>query len=74
MFESELWQKSLFEEYAQRYGLTEQGVKDKYIEAIPLKRGCEFTDVDNLVVFLLSDQSSYMTGQAINLTGGEVVW
>ena len=30
--------------------------------------------VANLVVFLLSDRSSYMTGQAINLTGGEVVW
>jgi hypothetical protein len=27
-----------------------------------------------LFVFLLSHQPSYATGQAINVTGGEVVW
>jgi len=27
--------------------------------------------VCNLVAFLASDQSSYMTGQAINVTGGQ---
>ncbi|MBC7960502.1 MAG: SDR family oxidoreductase, partial [Vallitaleaceae bacterium] len=28
-------------------------------------------DVANVMVFLGSDQSSYMTGQAINVTGGQ---
>lgn len=74
IFESELWQDFLFKDYAKRYDMTEEQVKQKYLEAIPLKRGCEYQDVANLVIFLLSDRSSYMTGQAINLTGGEVVW
>jgi len=74
MFESDLWQNFLFQDYARRYGMTEGQVKEKYLQVIPLKRGCNTKDVANLVVFLLSDRSSYMTGQAINLTGGEVVW
>ncbi len=74
VFESDLWQGFLFRDYAKRYGMTEEQVKEKYLQAIPLKRGCEYEDVGNLVVFLFSDKSSYMTGQAINLTGGEVVW
>lgn len=74
IFESDLWQDFLFADYARRYGITEEQVKKKYLQAIPLRRGCEYRDVTNLVVFLLSDSSSYMTGQAVNLTGGEVVW
>ena len=36
-----------------------------------LDRGCTYEDVCNVVVFLASDQSGYMTGQAINVTGGQ---
>ena len=74
MFESDLWQKVLFDDYARRYNMTKEQVKQKYLQEIPLKRGCEYEDVANLVVFLLSDESSYMTGQAINVTGGGTVW
>jgi sorbitol-6-phosphate 2-dehydrogenase len=74
MFKSPLWQEVLFADYAERYQLTPEEIKAKYLEAVPLQRGCEYEDVANVVVFLLSDKSSYMTGQAINVTGGEVVW
>ena len=38
---------------------------------VPLRRGCEYEDVNNMVVYLASELSSYMTGQAINVTGGQ---
>ena len=74
MFDLPLWQNVLFRDYAARYGMTEDQVKAKYLQAIPLNRGCKAEDVADMVVFLLSDRSSYVTGQAINVTGGEVVW
>ncbi len=39
-------------------------------DAIPLKRGGTSEDVANLVVFLASDMSSYITGQVIHVDGG----
>ena len=33
----------------------------------------EYEDIENMVVFLASDLSSYMTGQAINVTGGQIM-
>jgi sorbitol-6-phosphate 2-dehydrogenase len=74
LFESPLWQEVLFKDYSERYSLTPEQIKEKYLEAVPLNRGCEYEDVANLVVFLLSDKSDYITGQAMNVTGGEVVW
>lgn len=40
------------------------------INTIPLGRLGEPEDVANIVAFLLSDEASYMTGQALNVTGG----
>lgn len=38
--------------------------------AIPLRRLALAEDVSGVVAFLLSDEAGYMTGQAINVTGG----
>ena len=46
-------------------------VRKFYVDQVPLKRGCEYEDVANLVVYLASGQASYMTGQALNVTGGQ---
>jgi sorbitol-6-phosphate 2-dehydrogenase len=46
-------------------------VRRKYEEQVPLGRGCSYDDVANVVVFLASDEAAYMTGQAINVTGGQ---
>ena len=44
----------------------------RYESQVPLGRGCTYEDVANgVVTFLASDDSSYMTGQAINVTGGQ---
>lgn len=71
LLDSPLWVDSLFDQYARNQGLTKEQVRQKYIDQVPLGRGCTYEDVNNVIVFLASDQSSYMTGQAINVTGGQ---
>ncbi len=71
LLDSPLWVNSLFKQYAKNQGITEQEVRQKYIDQVPLKRGCQYEDVANLLVFLASDEADYMTGQAVNVTGGQ---
>jgi len=71
LLDSPLWVDSLYKQYAQKWGISEAEVRQKYIDQVPMKRGCTYEDVCNVVVFMASDQSSYMTGQAINVTGGQ---
>ena len=71
LLDSPLWRDSLFKQYAANQGITEAEVRKKYIDQVPMKRACQYEDVCNVVVFLASEQASYMTGQAINVTGGQ---
>lgn len=74
LLDSPLWTEgpnSLFKQYARKWGITEEEVRKRYIDQVPMQRGCTYQDVCNVVVFLASDQASYMTGQAINVTGGQ---
>ncbi len=50
----------------------EQGLPDvsTRVQSIPLKRAGTPEDVASVVAFLASDDAAYMTGQAINITGG----
>ncbi|MEE9277196.1 MAG: SDR family oxidoreductase [Dehalococcoidia bacterium] len=46
-----------------------------YIEGnIPLKRAGVGRDIANMAVYLCSEQGSWVTGQAINVDGGNCVW
>ncbi|MCF0124371.1 MAG: 3-oxoacyl-[acyl-carrier-protein] reductase [Clostridia bacterium] len=45
-------------------------VKEEIAKTIPLKRMGNTKDVANLVKFLSSEESSYITGQVINVDGG----
>lgn len=45
-------------------------IKNMYIEKIPLKRFGSGKDVADAVAFLLSDNSSYITGETIKVNGG----
>ena len=71
LLDGTLWQQSLYEQYAKTQGLTPDQVRAKYESQVPLGRGCTYEDVANVVAFLASDDASYMTGQAINVTGGQ---
>lgn len=71
LLDSPLWVNSLYEQYAKRWGITKEEVRQRYIDQVPMKRGCTYQDIANVVVFLGCDASNYMTGQAINVTGGQ---
>ena len=62
------------------YVLTEMGATTRTEEMVrewlamsPLGRLAEPSDVANMAVFLASDEASYCTGQAMNVTGGMVM-
>jgi sorbitol-6-phosphate 2-dehydrogenase len=71
LLDSPLWVNSLYSQYAKNLNISEAEVRQKYIDRVPMKRPCTYEDVCNVVVFLASDQSDYMTGQALNVTGGQ---
>ncbi|HYE82096.1 MAG TPA: sorbitol-6-phosphate dehydrogenase [Clostridia bacterium] len=74
LLNSPLWSDGpncLFKQYAANQGITEDQVRQKYLNQVPLGRSCEYEDIANVMVFLASDESGYMTGQAINVTGGQ---
>ena len=50
----------------------EQGLPDLHarVQSVPLRRAGEPGDIAGVVAFLASDDAAYMTGQAINVTGG----
>jgi 3-oxoacyl-[acyl-carrier protein] reductase len=52
--------------------LSEQN-KDNFLSKIPLNKFGDVQDVSNLVCFLASNKSDYITGQTINVDGGLVM-
>ena len=63
---------------AMSQGLSEEeAITEAYgarrLKRIPLGRAGTVEDVVNVVAFLASDESSYMTGQAINVAGGSMM-
>ena len=71
LLDSPLWVDSLYEQYSKKWGISKEEVRKKYESQVPLGRGCTYDDICNVVVFLCGENASYMTGQAINVTGGQ---
>lgn len=67
-----LWDGQM-KEYAQKRKMKVEDIKPYLESRIPLKRLGEPLDVANMAVFLASDNASYITGQAINVSGGAVM-
>jgi len=78
LLDSPLWtdpEKGLFIQYL-RAGKVPgakniEDVRQTYVNQVPMKRGCSYDDVCNAVVFLAFEQSSYITGIALSVTGGQ---
>lgn len=66
--------QSLLPQYAKKLKIDEDKVEQFYIDKVPLKRGCEYQDVLNVLLFYASDKASYCTGQSVNITGGQIMF
>lgn len=55
---------------AELRGMTPEAVRQEYIDQTPLGRLCLPEDVAKAVLFLASPGADFMTGQALNVTGG----
>jgi NAD(P)-dependent dehydrogenase (short-subunit alcohol dehydrogenase family) len=51
----------------------QETIRKEYLDVIPLQRFAEPEDIAKVVVFLASDYSNYMTGQAVNVSGGQTM-
>ena len=71
LLDGTLWQDSLFTQYAETQGLTIEQVRAKYESQVPLGRSATYADIAGVVVFLCTEDAGYMTGQALNVTGGQ---
>ena len=78
LLDSPLWTdpaKGLFVQYLNAGKVpgakTVADVRQAYVNQVPMKRGCTYDDICNAVVFLGSDASSYITGIALSVTGGQ---
>ena len=67
-------QEDVLERIAPMRGLSREELRQARNKLVPLGRSSSPEECSGLVWFLLSDESAYMTGQAINFTGGLVNW
>jgi NAD(P)-dependent dehydrogenase (short-subunit alcohol dehydrogenase family) len=57
-------------DYVRNMNLPIEEVVKKFTSKVPLGRLARVEDVVNMTCYLASDRADYMTGQAINITGG----
>jgi NAD(P)-dependent dehydrogenase (short-subunit alcohol dehydrogenase family) len=64
----------VLEKVAAMRGLALRELHNARTKLVPLGPGSSPGECAALIWFLLSDESAYVTGQAINFTGGLVTW
>jgi NAD(P)-dependent dehydrogenase (short-subunit alcohol dehydrogenase family) len=67
-------QEQVLADVAANRGMTVAELSTARNRTVPLGRSASADECAGAVWFLLSDESGYMTGQAINYTGGLVMW
>jgi NAD(P)-dependent dehydrogenase (short-subunit alcohol dehydrogenase family) len=67
-------QDKVLADVAARRGMTVEELSATRNRTVPLGRAASADECAGAIWFLLSDEAGYMTGQAINYTGGLVTW
>lgn len=67
-----MWDKQIAD-YACKRNLKPEEVMPYFCKTIPMGRVCSYKNFTDMAIFLASDKSEYMTGQALNLTGGSLL-
>ncbi|MFH1398979.1 MAG: SDR family oxidoreductase [Candidatus Woesearchaeota archaeon] len=65
--------KYLDGEFRKQYGWSEEEAQKAYLSKIPMGRYCNKEDVTKAVIWLLSDESSYCTGNDLMVSGGQSI-
>jgi len=68
-----LWDEQHVGDYGRKRSMAPEEVRPYLESKIPMGRLCTPEDVAETAVFLASDAASYITGQAINISGGSVM-
>ena len=68
---SGIWNPEYVASRAKRAGISPEEVEEFYTRKVPLGRQCEPRDVANMVVFLVSERASYVTGGSHLVDGGQ---
>lgn len=67
-----LWD-AMIGDYAKKRNMKVEEVKPYFESKIPMGRLCHSEDVAEAAVFLASEDASFITGQAINVSGGSIM-
>ncbi|MFP5343853.1 MAG: SDR family NAD(P)-dependent oxidoreductase [Candidatus Limnocylindria bacterium] len=67
-------QDRVLADVAAKRGMTVEALSEARNRTVPLGRAASADECAGAIWFLLSDEAGYMTGQAINYTGGLVMW
>jgi NAD(P)-dependent dehydrogenase (short-subunit alcohol dehydrogenase family) len=67
-------QDRVLEEIGPMRGTTATALHEARLKTVPLGRSASPDECAGVIWWLLSDEAGYMTGQAINYTGGLVMW
>jgi NAD(P)-dependent dehydrogenase (short-subunit alcohol dehydrogenase family) len=67
-------ERGLLRQVAQDRDVTVADLESARHKTIPLGRAATPDEIAEVIWFLLSDRASFMTGQSVNVTGGQVVW
>lgn len=68
-----LWDDQHVGDYGRKRGMKPEEVRPYLGSKVPMGRLCTPEDVAGAAVFLASDAASYITGQAINVSGGNIM-